>query len=190
MMSYVRLEKDKGSYIGMALLDLQKAFATVDHSILIMKLEAIGLHESAIDWFASFLQNRQQCFKLGNTLSEPENITCGVPQGAILCLLLFLVYINDIASTILCKLLLYADGSALIVADKSPEAIQHRLAREMESIREWLIDNRFSLHLGKTETILYAAKRKFNKINSIQVLSELNRIIWKREVWILGFRIT
>jgi hypothetical protein len=77
--------------------------------------------------------------------------------------------VNDIASAVNCKLLLYADHSALIVADKSVEAIEHRLTREMESIREWLIDNKLSLHLGKTESILFVSNRRLVKRKSIQV---------------------
>ena len=148
-MDYVKLEQDKGNYIGMVMLGLQEVFDTVDVNILLMKLEAMGLHKSAVDWFASYLMNRQQCVELGNKISDPANITCGVPQGSILGPLLFLIYVNDIVSAVQCKLLLYADDSALIVADKSPETIQHRLSREMESIREWLIDNKLSLHLGQ-----------------------------------------
>lgn len=170
----------------MVLLDLQKAFDTVDHDILLMKLEAMGLHKSAVDWFDSYLHNRQQQVELGGTISNPAEITCGVPQGSILGPLLFLVYVNDIVSAVQCKLLLYADDSALIVADKSPEAIQHRLSRELDSIREWLIDNKLSLHLGKTESILFASKKKLTKTKSIKVLCAGNELATCSQVKYLG----
>ena len=183
---YLKLEQDKGNYVGMVLLDLQKAFDTVDHEILLQKLEALGLHKSAMDWFNSYLQERQQVVDIGGTLSKPTTITCGVPQGSILGPLLFLIYVNDISSSVTCKLLLYADDSALIVADKDTEVIQHRLSKELESIREWLIDNKLSLHLGKTESILFGSKRKLNKNKSIQVQCAGNTLACRTHVKYLG----
>jgi hypothetical protein len=107
--------------------------------------------------------------EIGGTLSASSKITCGVPQGSILGPLLFLIYIYEIPSSVTCKLLLYADDSALIVSGKCVEDIQNRLSSELESVREWLIDNKLSLHLGKTESILFASKRKLNSQNAIMV---------------------
>ena len=170
----------------MVLLDLQKAFDTVDHNILLMKLEAIGLQPMAVNWFKSYLTNRHQCVDIGGTLSNPADITCGVPQGSILGPLLFLIYVNDITASVNCKLLLYADDSALIVADKSLTVIEHRLSRELESIREWLIDNRLSLHLGKTESILFGSKRKLKNNKTIQVQCGNESLTCKSNVKYLG----
>ena len=72
---------------------------------------------------------------------------------------MFLIYVNDVPSAVRCKLLLYADDSALIVSGTNTEEIQNILSSELESIREWLIDNQLSLHLGKTESILFGSKR-------------------------------
>ncbi len=77
----------KGSYTGMVLLDLQKAFDTVDHKILCNKLEAMGI--GSTNWFRSYLNGRTQKVKIGNTVSKPMPITCGVPQGSILGPLVF-----------------------------------------------------------------------------------------------------
>ena len=102
---------DKGNMVGMLLLDLQKAFDTVDHSILLMKLEASGLGNDVLFWFKSYLSDRTQLVDLSGTHSSCSPITCGVPQSSILGPLLFLVYVNDISAVVKNKLLLYADDS-------------------------------------------------------------------------------
>ena len=72
----------KGNYVGMVLIDLQKAFDTVDHGILLDKLHAIGL--SSISWFDSYLSDRRQCVEVNSICSDFLTISCGVPQGSIL----------------------------------------------------------------------------------------------------------
>ena len=65
---------DKGHFVGMVLLDLQKAFDTVDHSILLMKLEALGLSQDITRWFQSYLSDRQQLVDVSGTLSSYSKI--------------------------------------------------------------------------------------------------------------------
>ena len=141
----------------MVLLDLQKAFDTVDHDILCQKLEAMGIDFT--DWFKSYLTNRKQVVIANDTMSETQTVTCGVPQGSILGPLLFLCYVNDMPVSVQCKLLLYADDSALLVEGKDPNLIAETLSNELNSCRHWLIDNKLSLHLGKTEAILFGSKK-------------------------------
>ena len=95
-------------------------------------------------------------------MSEPKGVTCGVPQGSILGPLLFLLYVNDMASAVRCKLLLYADDSALIASGKKVADIESTLSSELEYVSNWLIDNKLSLHLGKTQSILFGTKRRLS----------------------------
>ena len=109
---------DKGNLVGMILLDLQKAFDTVNHSILLMKLSAAGLGDDILRWFKSYLSDRQQLVDVSGTHSGTAPISCGVPQGLILGPLLFLIYVNDMSAVVNNKLILYADDSGIHVSGK------------------------------------------------------------------------
>ena len=87
---------DKGFHTGMILMDLQKAFDTLDHTVLLQKMKYVGFKESFIKWFQSDLSNRRFFVTLENVFSDAGLINCGVPQGSILRPLLFLIYMNDL----------------------------------------------------------------------------------------------
>ena len=107
---------DHGNYTGMVLIDLQKAFDTVNHDILLHKLKACGMSDSVVLWFTSYLKDRDQVVDVSGSLSSKLAINCGVPQGSILGPLLFSIYVNDMHSAVSCKVILYADDSALLVS--------------------------------------------------------------------------
>ena len=167
----------------MLLLDVQKAFDSVDHTILCKKLYAMGIDPS---WFNSYLSNRKQTVCINGIFSDFLDITCGVPQGSLLGPLLYLCYSNDMEVSVSCKLLLYADDSVLIVSDRQPNVISNKLSRELSSCNQWLIDNKLSLHVGKTECIIFGSRRKLNRLNGFSVTYESNEIKGKKSVKYLG----
>ena len=99
-----------------------------------------------------------QCVEVSGVKSGFLSVSCGVPQGSILGPLLFLIYINDMSISLECSLSLYADNSALFFARKNPSVIAECLSSELTSCRKWLIDNKLSLHVGKTECLLFGTK--------------------------------
>jgi exonuclease III len=167
LMDFIKAEMSKGSYVGMILIDLQKAFDTVDHGILCRKLAAMGI--GSVNWFRSYLSDRAQCVGVNGTQSDFLEVTCGVPQGSILGPILFLCYINDMPISLRCRLALYADDSALVHSGKHPDEIAAFLSNELASCKKWLVDNRLSLHIGKTECILFGSKRRLGKAGDFKV---------------------
>ena len=117
---------------GMILVDLQKAFDTIDHDILLKKLSAIGFSNHTICWFKSYLSNRLFRVNLENCYSDPSNITCGVPQGSILGPLLFLIYVNDMPQAVKSNLFLYADDSCLVFQEKDVIEIETQLNEDFK----------------------------------------------------------
>ena len=157
----------KGRLVGLVLLDLQKAFDTVDHGILLDKLGAMGVSDTS--WFGSYLSGRTQCVEVDGVRSGFRGVTCGVPQGSILGPLLFLIYVNDMHRSVNCQLSLYADDSALVFSHSDPSVIAERLGLELSNCKKWLIDNRLSLHVGKTECIIFGSDRKLKRVGSFTV---------------------
>ena len=168
LLDQIRDNNSKGLYTGMIMLDLQKAFDTVDHQILCSKLDIMGIDST---WFKSYLTGRSQVVGCGGVLSKLEGISCGVPQGSILGPLLFLCYVNNMSTSIDddCKLILYADDSAILYTHRDTKVISSKLGKVLENCSDWLIDNKLSLHLGKTECILFGPSRKLKSEGQFEV---------------------
>ena len=111
----IHLYLDKGQLPLSVFLDLSKAFDTLDHSILLTKLNFYGFSGSALMWFRSYLSNLQQFVDFDGTVSDVRTLSTGVPQGSILCPLLFIIYMNDIhIASKQFNFILYADDTNMI----------------------------------------------------------------------------
>ena len=142
-------------------LDLRKAFDLVDHSILLHKLKLYHFSQKTVSFFESYLSNRKQQVKVGDTQSSFMKIQSGVPQGSILGPILFLIYINDIAYS--CPDLnidLYADDSTLFRSDTNLLEIEKNLQINLDSISKWCNINNMALHPKKTKCMVIGSKQK------------------------------
>ena len=117
---------DRSNVNAVVFIDLKKAFNTVDHSILLVKLSLYGIRGVELEWFRSYLNGRQQCFKVNGHISKIESIRYGVPQGCCLGPLLFLMYINDLPlSLIMLRLLcMRMIPASLIPLSQSMQSVQ------------------------------------------------------------------
>ena len=103
--------------VAIILLDLSKAFDSIDHSLLLEKLKTLSVSDEAIRWFKSYLTDREQAVRIGSTISEKRKITHGVPQGSILGPMLFNIYINDLPmAPKACSLKSFVDDSKLFLS--------------------------------------------------------------------------
>ena len=123
-----------GLVTGMILIDLQKAFDTINHDIVLKKLSIIGFSDHTVKWFESYLSNRKFMVNLENSFSEISSISCGVPQGSILSPLLFLIYFNDKPMEVKCDLFLYADDTCLVFQRKNVKNIEKQVNEDFANI--------------------------------------------------------
>ena len=156
----------------MVLIDLQKAFDTIDHQILLKKMKYLGFSKNTITSFKSYLCEQQFKISINTTYSSPASLLCGVPQGSILGPLLFLLYINDFPQAVVSDSLLYADDTCIVFQHKSAIEIERRLIRDFWSLCDWFVDNKLSINFGqdKTKSILLGIKHKLRNVKSLNTV--------------------
>ena len=149
-------EIDQNLYNCGIFLDLSKAFDTVNHNILVNKLENyFGFRGRALELIKSYLTNRFQYTKIGNSKSKLLPIECGVPQGSSLGPLLFTLYINDLPLATKFSATLYADDTYLALSDKNLTQLKTRMNDQLQFINAWLQSNKLSLNYTKTTYMLF-----------------------------------
>ena len=155
---------DKGMFSTGVFIDLKKAFDTVDHEILLDKLYRYGIMGIVLEWFSSYLKGRLQVTQIGEHASPKELNPCGVPQGSVLGPLLFLIYINDIhQSSDKLNFFLFADDTTLLFAHKNLKVLEQVINSELTKVSEWLIANKLSLNIKKSNYVIFCPKQK--KVN-------------------------
>ena len=151
------LDVDKSEISFSIFIDLSKAFDTLDHTILMNKLQYFGIKDTALDLCQSYLSNRRQYVQIGNNISATTAITTGVPLGSILGPQLFIIYINDIIKcSTLFHTIIYADDTTLVGKFRdfkicNGHSLTENINYEITKLRDWLNLNRLSLNTKKTK---------------------------------------
>ena len=153
---YEASEKNKNT-LGV-FIDLSKAFDSLDHSILLRKLELYGITDRNYAWIKSYLSNRLQYVQVDkNCRTEYCVVKCGVPQGSILGPLLFLLYVNDLknASSVLDPIM-FADDTNLFSTHSNIQKLFSTMNEELANINQWFTSNKLSLNAKKNKVFLFS----------------------------------
>ena len=138
----------KGGFAGAILMDLSKAFDTINHELLIAKLEAYGFDENALKLMSSYLSDRWQRTKVNNSFSTWKELLCGVPQGSVLGPILFNIYLNDLFYQLsdVCN---FADDTTLYACDMNLDAVLNQLEDNAYTAISWFENNYMKLNESK-----------------------------------------
>lgn len=136
-------------------LDLRRAFETVDRDILLNKLLMYGVQDRELVWFESYLMNRTQRTKVEGVVSDLVDVKLGVPQGTILGVLLFLIYVNDMEKVVkLSNLALFADDTLIYVVGDSVDECTSKLNEDLSRLGDWFMLNKLKLNIEKTKCMV------------------------------------
>ena len=152
---------DDGQFACAIFIDLEKAFDTISHDILLEKLNQHGIRGIANDWFRSCLNDRTQFVSVNGFNSDYKTVKYGVPQGSVLGPLLFLIFINDLNIAIKnSETFHFADDTCLLNIKDSIKKINKVVNKDLKFLIQWLHANKISLNVAKTEVIIFRRKKK------------------------------
>ena len=151
------------------LVDLKAAFDTVNHAILLKKLERYGIRGQCLQWFQSYLKDRKFRVRIGKAFSDEKTLNIGIPQGSILGPILFIIYNNDlpcISNRLMTTL--FADDTNFSLSHNDYDSMVGILNGELTKIQDWTVANRLTINNTKTELLLFSNLR--NSHNNEQVI--------------------
>ena len=151
----------------MVLLDMSKAFDSIRHDILLSKLQNLDFSQGVLDWFQSYLSNRQQCVRIGDAVSKVLPLEFGVPQGSILGPVLFTIYVNDLLSVPKrCLSASYVDDCKLYLSFSPAELPASILAlnEDLTRISQWCCKNSLLINPDKTKVLTIGVPQLLKKL--------------------------
>ena len=184
MTETIRTALDSGHVTCGIFVDFQKAFDTVNHEILLKKLENYGFRGAINEWFRSYLTDRKQKVVINGFQSKCKRMNHGVPQGSVLGPILFLIYINDLHRSIkFCTTYHFADDTNILNISKDYRTLQRQVNSDLRSLHKWLTANKISLNEGKTEIIFF---RKSGPTPTVNIKLHGKRVFPSKIVKYLG----
>ena len=157
-------------------IDLKKAFDTVDHKILLKKMDHYGVRGTSNTWFTNYLSNREQFVSLEGVRSDKNKIVCGVPQGSVLGPLLFLIFINDLPNATDFLTLLFADDTTFQLSSNNINILFEKCNSELEKAATWFKANKLTLNVKKTKFMLFEGKNQKTNIEGLSLLIDNKEI--------------
>ena len=147
---------------GLCFLDIKKCFDSIDHNILLTKLQRYGIKGNELSWFRSYLHNRSQIVINNGKKSDKCFVNIGVPQGTILGPVLFLLYVNDLSNSVInANINIYADDVVIYCSSESLPDLSINLQNNINSVYDWYTNNKLILSVDKCSTMVIS-----NKISS------------------------
>ena len=184
---------DSGSGAVLLMLDLSAAFDTIDHGILLSRLNSLyGISGDALDWFKSYLSNRVQHVIIGDTVSECKSLNFGVPQGSVLGPKIYCMYTKPISDIIAGHGLshhCYADDTQLYIAIEHSANLHSellRMERCVADIRNWMRHNMLKLNDDKTELIVFASRYNQHLYSDASMMIGNTTVVCEPQVKNLG----
>ena len=156
---------NKGEITVATFIDLKKAFDTVNHKILLEKLDNLGVRDRNLKWIDNYLTSRSQSTLANGIISTSRIISCGVPQGSVLGPLLFLIYVNDLSSVLTNSgHYLYADDTVIFRSGSNIQTTVNLLQTDLNSFGSWCKANKLTINTKKSNYVIYGTKQKLSRI--------------------------
>ena len=152
-------------------LDLTKCFDSVSRDILLNKLENYGINNTELQWFRSYLTNRTQIVKCHGSLSKPNLLSTGIPQGTILGPCLYILYANDLFNCLPTgNCIMYTDDITIYCTGKTIADVQSKLQQCVNNSLSWLHQNKLMINPSKSSSMLIGTKQKIENLTlNIQI---------------------
>lgn len=164
-----------GESVAAVFCDLSKAFDCVSHRILLQKLNVYGFRGRVLEWFRSYLTERTQGVTIGCETSKARRIYHGVPQGSVLGPLLFLIYINDLASIdITGRFTLFADDTTITWHESNSDMLRAKISADLPKFRQWCDSNLLTLNLNKTNVMGFRCSMDGLYLGATPLMSKTN----------------
>jgi len=139
------------------MVDISKAFDSVNHKLLLEKLHSLGIVGTELQWFFS---GRKQRVVMNGVCAEWSDVKAGVPQGTILGLLLFITFVNDLPSSVnYPQVSLYADNTTVYFAHRDPSVVMNKLNEDLTAVAQWIENNGLKLNVSKTNLLVLSPRR-------------------------------
>ena len=146
---------DNSQMILTVFIDLRKAFDSVSHSVIIRKLRKLGIQDTELQWFQSYLSMRSQHVQINCDKSPNMEVNVGMPQGSLLSVLLFQLQINDLPKSLKYCTSILADDTTLFLVVKSLKFLRLKMQHDLDSLSRWLKANCLKLNVKKTKVMLF-----------------------------------